>query len=149
MNWARWIATGVPVGLLGGALAFEYWGGLVACEYCWWQRYALIAALLFALAGWGLPAKRALLLLAALSLGLSALLGLYHAGVEYHWWRGLTRCSTVMTISHSDPLASIMATPSIRCDEPQWSLFGLSLAGYNFLISGAAALMIARLIRRG
>ena len=143
---ARALATLVPAALLAGAYGFQYLGGLFPCEMCWWQRYAHFAALALALASWLRPGARWPVALAALALAVAAGLGLYHAGVEYRWWQGLTECTSAVKFGHGDPLAAIMAAPTVRCDEVQWKMFGISMAGYNFLISGAAAAMVFALL---
>jgi disulfide bond formation protein DsbB len=82
-------------------------------------------------------------LLAALAIAVSGGIGIFHAGVEYHWWQGLTACSTGLSGSNpQDILNNIMAAPLTRCDVAPWSLFGISLAGYNAILSLAAALAI-------
>ena len=146
LRTARWLALLVPLGLLAGAYVSEYGFGLFPCEMCWWQRYAHFAALALALAAWLRPAVRPLLWLAVLALAASAAIGLFHAGVEYGWWEGLTACST--TALTGDPLDAILSTPVVRCDVAQWSLLGISLAGWNFLFSGAGALAVVILLRR-
>jgi disulfide bond formation protein DsbB len=146
-DMARWLALLVPLALLGGAYISEYGFGLVPCEMCWWQRYAHFAALAFALVAWLRPPGTIFVALAALGIAISGVIGGFHAGVEYGWWEGLTRCATT-SLGSGDPLEAIMNTPTVRCDEVQWSLVGISLAGWNFLFSGAAALAIARLLRR-
>ena len=144
---AHWLALGVPAVLLGGALAFEYGVGLFPCEMCWWQRYPHIAALALALLGFVLPQRRLLVPLAALAILVSGAIGGFHAGVEYGWWEGLTTCSTALPAG-DDPLAAIMNAPVIRCDVAPWDLWGVSLAGWNFLFSTAGALAIFALLRR-
>jgi disulfide bond formation protein DsbB len=67
--------------------------------------------------------------------------------VEYGWWTGITSCSGGSL--GNDPLASIMNAPVIRCDVSPWDLFGISLAGWNFLISMASAAAILVLLSRG
>lgn len=139
---ARLIALVLPAALMAGALGSQYLGGLYPCEMCHWQRWPHYAAIvLAALAFVAKPAARPLVLLAALAILVSGLIGVFHAGVEYHWWEGLTRCST---ISQGGSLADIIATPLIRCDAPQWSLAGISLAGWNalFSIGGFVAIMM-------
>jgi disulfide bond formation protein DsbB len=90
-----------------------------------------------------------LVALAALAIAISGAIGIYHAGVEYHWWQGLTACtSTLSGSSVQDVLDSIMAAPITRCDTPQWTLFGISLAGFNALFSLGSAILIALLLRR-
>ena len=144
---ARLLALLLPAALLVGALGSQYLGGLYPCEMCHWQRWPHYAALALALASIPLrtsPASRILLLLAGLAIVASGLIGIFHAGVEYGWWEGLTRCSAAAGGgSGRDILAEIMATPMIRCDEVQWSLFGVSLAGWNaiFSIGGGSAIL--------
>jgi len=146
---ARLLAFAVPAALLGGAYVSQYGFGLYPCEMCWWQRYPHFAALALALAGLALPRARWLIVLAALAIGISGLIGLFHAGVEYKWWQGFTTCTSLVKLGGGDPLDAIMnKAPLISCDQPQWTLFGVSLAGFNFLFSvGGAALVLALLTR--
>ena len=150
LRLSRTLAVLVPAGAMATALVAQYGYGLAPCEMCWWQRYAHIAALVAALAAWAVRdvrAMRALVWLAVLGIAGSGLIGGFHAGVEYHWWQGLTSCSTSKLTG--DPLEAIMNAPVIRCDVPAWTLFGISMAGYNCLGSLAAAAVIAGLARRG
>lgn len=140
---AQRLAIGVPALLLGGAYLSQYGFGLFPCEMCWWQRYAHFAALALALISTLATPKRLWIALAGLAILVAGLLGAYHAGVEYKWWEGVTTCSST---AGSNSLEDILNAPLIRCDEPQWTLFGISLAGFNFLISTAAALVIFGLL---
>jgi disulfide bond formation protein DsbB len=143
---ARLIALGVPLALLGGAYVSQYGFGLVPCEMCWWQRYALFAALPFAVLGWVKPSAKVLTALALLAVLIGGLIGGYHAGVEYGWWLGQTKCATAVGAAGADALDAIINAPIIRCDVAPWSLLGISLAGWNFLISVPLALLgLARL----
>ena len=142
---AQLLAIAIPALLLGGAYVSQYVFGLFPCEMCWWQRYAHFAALALALLSLVVPPKRAWVLMAGLAILVAGLLGGYHAGVEYHWWEGVTTCSTTAA---GTSLEDIMNAPLIRCDEAQWRLFGISLAGFNFLISTAAAIVILVLLAR-
>ena len=145
---ARALALIIPGALIAGALGSQYLGGLVPCEMCVWQRWPHYAAIGLAALAFVLP-QRALVWLAALAILISGGIGIFHAGVEYHWWEGLTQCSQVPGSSGSgNILADIMKTPLVRCDQAQWSLFGISLAGYNGIISIAGALLIMRLLMR-
>ncbi len=144
---ARLLALATPAALLGGAYIGQYVFGLYPCEMCWWQRYAHFAALALAVLAWLRPGQRSLVALAALAILIGGLIGAYHAGVEYRWWEGFTACTTSLP-KGVDPLKAILNAPLVRCDEVQWQLFGISLAGYNFLISSAAALAIFALLRR-
>ncbi len=144
---ARWIALLVPAGLIGGAYISQYVFGLFPCEMCWWQRYPHFAAIALGLLAFVLKGARGPVFLAALAVLASGVIGAFHAGVEYGWWEGFTRCAS-MVEKGSDPLAALLAAPMTRCDEVQWSLFGISLAGFNFLISTAGALAVFALLRR-
>ena len=134
--------------LLGGALAFQYFGGLHPCEMCLWQRYAHVAALALGLLAWRARSNRLLVALAAVAVLVSGGIGVFHAGVERHWWQGITRCAaTPLTGDVSAVLGSVLATPLVRCDAAAWSLFGISMAGYNALLStltGGTALWLLR-----
>ena len=148
---ARFLALAVPLLLLGGAYASQYVGGLHQCEMCWWQRYPHMAAIPLALIAYALkkrPCVSALFAgLAGLAIGISGAIGLFHAGVEYGWWQGLTACSTSPAAGNpADILNQIMATPITRCDVAPWTLFGISLAGFNGLLSGGSALAILALL---
>ena len=145
---ARWLALLIPAGLLGGAYIGQYVFGLYPCEMCWWQRYPHIAALALALLAFFWRPVRPLLAMVALALLVSGLIGAFHAGVEYGWWEGITACTTTAGTG-GDPLAAIMDAPVVRCDVVQWALFGISLAGWNFLFSTAGALAIFLLVGRG
>jgi disulfide bond formation protein DsbB len=140
---AQRLAIGIPALLLGGAYLSQYAFGLFPCEMCWWQRYAHFAALALALVSAFAPPKRLWIGLAGLAILIAGLIGGYHAGVEYKWWEGLTTCSSTAS---STSIADILSAPLIRCDEAQWTLFGISLAGFNFLISTSAALVIFGLL---
>jgi len=115
---------------------------------CWWQRYAHFAALALALLSTVARPRRLWVALAGIALLVAGGLGAFHAGVEYGWWEGLTACS-VVSAGGGDPLEAIMNAPLVRCDEVQWSLWGVSLAGWNFLVSTAAGIAILTLLARG
>jgi disulfide bond formation protein DsbB len=145
---ARGLALLVPLALLGGAYVSQYGFGLYPCEMCWWQRYAHFVALPFAALAFLIPRQsRALVVLAGLAIAMSAAIGAFHAGVEYHWWQGFTEC-TSYAAKGGDPLDAIMNAPLIRCDAAQWTLLGISLAGFNFLFSGVGAVAIFALLAR-
>ena len=141
---ARMLALVIPVALLGGALAFQYVGGLHPCEMCYWQRWPHGAAILFALLAFTQPASnprsRNFVLLAALAIAISGIIGVYHAGVESGVFEGFTTCTSTGATSLQD----ILNTPLVRCDQVQWSLFGISMAGWNAILSlGGSAVILA------
>ena len=145
---ARRLALGVPVFLLGGALVSQFAFGLAPCEMCWWQRYPHMLAIVFALLAFFWRPVRPLVAVAALAVLVSGLIGGFHAGVEYKWWEGVTACTASPFAAGGDPLDAIMKAPVIRCDVAPWSLFGISLAGFNFLFSTLGALAVFALIAR-
>lgn len=145
---ARLLALLAPAALLAGAYIGQYGFGLFPCEMCWWQRYPHFAALALALLAFVLP-PWVPVTLAGIAIALSGAIGGFHAGVEYGWWEGVTACTAGTFAKGGDPLAAILAAPVVRCDVAPWSLFGISLAGWNFLFAFAAALAIFILLSRG
>lgn len=145
---ARIIALGLPLALLAAVYVAQYGFGLEPCEMCWWQRYAHFAALTLALLALVRPSMTALVRLAGLAILVGGLIGAYHAGVEYGWWKGMTACTSGVSFDGGSALDSIMNAPMIPCDVVQWSLFGISFAGWNFLVSVPAALLGFALLRR-
>jgi disulfide bond formation protein DsbB len=151
---ARRLALLIPLVLLGGAWAFQLIGGLYPCEMCHWQRWphygALVLAALAFVTG-GARVKATLVAGAAALIAVSGLIGVFHAGVEYHWWAGITACTQTVTtagLSTDQALKDLLAAPIVRCDVAQWSLLGVSLAGWNALVSLGGAAAIAILLRR-
>jgi disulfide bond formation protein DsbB len=149
LRTARWLALLIPGGLLAGAWGSQLIGHLFPCEMCHWQRWPHYAAVVIALLAFvpGLP-RRPLVALAAIAIAISGVIGVLHAGVEYKWWQGFTGCTSTLTMG-ADPLEAIMKAPPVRCDQPQWTLFGISLAGFNAIISLAGAAAIGFFLARG
>ena len=118
--------------------------------------FVLAAAIALALATFPFPARLRPYgaALASLALLATAGLALFHAGVEYHWWQGLASCTGNLDTSQSLSALEqqLLATPVIPCDRAAWSMFGISMAGYNFFYAGALGLVCLwaslRLIRR-
>ena len=128
--------------LLGGALLFEHVGGMAPCSLCIWQRWAHVAVIVCAL-GWLVISQpigaslRAGLIITALAGITSVGVAGYHAGVEWQLWAGPAGCTASLSSggSTADLVDSLLATPVVRCDDVPWSLFGLSMAGWNMLLS--------------
>ncbi len=144
---AQTLAILIPAALLGGAYLAQYGFGLFPCEMCWWQRYPHFAALALGLMSLAIEPRRLWVLLAAAAIIASGAIGGYHAGIEYGWWEGLTRCTSTLDMT-GDPMEAIMNAPIVRCDAAPWSLAGISLAGWNFLISCLGGLAIIALLLR-
>ena len=139
---ARLIALLLPLGLLGGALGSQYLGGLHPCEMCYWQRWphgiAIVLAALAFTAPAASPRSRALTLLAAAAIAASGIIGIYHAGVELKIFEGMTTCTT----TGARTLQDIMKVPLVRCDQVQWSFLGISMAGWNAILSLSGTALI-------
>ncbi|HJQ58340.1 MAG TPA: disulfide bond formation protein B [Vineibacter sp.] len=140
--------------LLLGALGFQYLAGYPPCSLCYWQRYGHIAVLLLAwlaLLPLGRGGQLALLALAGVALFATAGIAIYHVGVEWKWWAGPASCTTAsMTgLSIEETLRALRRRPVVPCDTVVWSLLGLSMAGWNAVLSGAlGAAVLAMAWRR-
>lgn len=137
--------------LILGALGFQYIGHYPPCEMCMWQRYPHIAAAVVGIIGGGLVATgmldrrlgTPLAMLTILLVAASGAIAVYHAGVEWHWWKGPSTCTGG---PFSGPLN--LNERVVMCDIAAWRLFGLSLAGYNAIASLGAALLGALALMR-
>jgi len=151
---ARLLALLLPLALLGGALGSQYIGGLHPCEMCYWQRWPHAAAIVLASLAFTVqaeaPRARTLTLLAALAIGVSGAIGVYHAGVEARIFEGFTQCTALATGgSAADMLRQISAAPLVRCDEVQFRFLGVSMAGWNAILSLGGAAVITYLTLKG
>jgi disulfide bond formation protein DsbB len=134
----------IAAATLAGAWFFQLVLEILPCPMCLEQRYAYyfavpFAALLALAAAKGAPrsvvlAGLAILALAALG---NAVFGTYHAGVEWGFWKGPTDCTGTgfNPGSAGSLLDNLDKVKIIRCDEVQFRFLGISLAGYNALIS--------------
>lgn len=130
------------LGLLIGALLFQYVGDMAPCKMCYWQRYPHVGAIIIAgiilITGIGVFA-----VLGLLSALITAGIGGFHAGVERGWWEGPQSCTStsIDNLSTEELLAQIMSAPMVRCDEIPWQMFGLSMAGWNMVVSICLAVL--------
>jgi disulfide bond formation protein DsbB len=136
--------TVIAAATLVGAWIFQYGFNIVPCELCLEQRYAYYfvipaGALLVLAASRGLDRRWVALGLVVLGLVTLANAGLatYHSGVEWGWWKGPTACTGPIVDfgKAGNLLEQLNKVKVVRCDEVQWRFLGLSLAGYNVLIS--------------
>ena len=139
--------------VLGAALLSQYWGGLAPCELCLLQRWPWEAAIALALVALIAGSRAALpwvALLLAIVFALGAAVAFYHVGVEQHWFAGPSACTAssggAMTLE--DMKRQILGTAPVLCDRVQWSLFGVSMAGWNLLASLGMAAICAEVFRR-
>ena len=134
--------------LLAGAFVFQAFG-YAPCELCLLQRWPHAVAL--AVGGLVRATGGKWLCWAG---GLAALvtagLGVYHTGVERGYWIGPTSCSSgsIQGLTSDDLLTQIMAAPLVRCNEVAWSMFGLSMASWNAVLSLGLALLWVAAARR-
>jgi len=142
------LAAGGSAALLIAALGSQYLGDLVPCKLCIWQRWPHLAAVVIGVVAlaWRGRLWPTLGMLAALT---TAGIALYHTGVEQHWWQGPTTCTTAPLggMSADAAFTQMMAAPLVRCDAIQWQLLGLSMAGWNMVISLGLALLWALALR--
>lgn len=139
MAFARFLTLLATLGstaLLLGAFGFQYLADLAPCKMCLWQRYPHAMAIGIGAIALFIPGVfvRYLGALAALA---TAVIGAYHAGVEWNLWQGPTSCtsSPINDLSPQELMTQILAAPITRCDEIAWQMFGLSMAGWNAVLS--------------
>ncbi len=133
------LVLAASVGVLGTALLFQFVGGLQPCVLCIYQRWPYVVVIALAAAALFFLGDRGRSLALAVS-GLVFLAGAgiaaFHVGVEQGWWQGTSACGGTVSASSLEALkAQLLAAPVVRCDEVAWSLFGISMAGYNLLLS--------------
>lgn len=130
------LATLGSIALLGGAFAFQHIGGMAPCKMCLWQRWLHAVAIVIGIFGI-FTGRRELAVIGILAALTTSGIGFYHAGVELMWWEGPTTCTSgsIAGLSTEDLLTQILNAPVVRCDEIAWFLLGISMAGWNALLS--------------
>jgi len=156
-GWWPLFAALVSAAMLAAAHAFETFGGYAPCALCLRQREVYWAALAIALAGMVVIRLKTRLaplvdVLLATAFFCGAGVAAYHAGVEWKWWPGPTSCTGLGGTITTDALTGLLEGAKARppaCDEAAWRLLGVSMAGYNFLISlGLCVLGVAAAVSR-
>lgn len=131
------LATLGSAALLIGAWTFQYFG-YAPCKLCYWQRYPHMVAVVIGAAalstGW-----RHLPLLGAGAAAATAVLGVYHTGVERAWWQGPDTCTSgsINGVTAEELLNQILQAPLVQCDQVAWDLYGVSMASWNSVFSFA------------
>jgi disulfide bond formation protein DsbB len=138
--------------LLGGAYYFQYFEGLAPCDLCLLQRYPHMVAIgvgLLALASFAWPRLAYVFVLTAvIALFVTAGIGVFHVGVEQHWWQGPQECSGRIPagLSAEQLKKYLFAAKMVRCDEIAWKFWDISMAGWNAIISALLAIfMVSRI----
>jgi disulfide bond formation protein DsbB len=153
------VSAAIAIAVIGlatilGAYYFQYVLGYRPCPLCLEQRIAYYVSIPLAalvLLGVTVNSSRKVMTLAFAAIALAMLynagLAAYHSGVEWHWWEGPKDCAGTGAPANFGTAGGlkdlIQSTRVIRCDEAAWRFLGLSLAGYNVLISLAMAVIAA------
>jgi disulfide bond formation protein DsbB len=126
--------------VLGAALFSQYWGGLRPCELCLLQRWpwgvAIVISLIATMVG-SRPSLPWVPLILAAVFAVGSALAFYHVGVEQRWFAGPSACTAPAAAADTieQLKAQLLHQQPVRCDEPAWTLWGISLAGWNLLAS--------------
>lgn len=137
--------------LLLGAFVFQYIGGYPPCKMCYWQRWPHAAAVLMG-AALLIGGPRLLIWAGALAAAATSFIGAYHAGVEWKWWPGPASCSgggSLGGLSGADLLSTDAPSGIVMCNDIVWQLFGLSMAGWNAVISAGLITLWIMAAKRG
>lgn len=143
------LATLGSAAMLLGAYAFQHLGGMAPCKMCIWQRWphatAITIGLIILFTG-----ERRVAWMGAIAALTTSVIGFYHVGVEQGWWEGPTSCTSSGTenLSAEELLNQILAAPLVRCDDIAWQLAGISMAGWNAIISLGLAAIWVQAMRR-
>ena len=139
---------------LGAAFGSQHLGGLQPCILCIYQRYpygvVIALGVLLALFSRHRALAVTITVLAAVALFVDAGIAAFHVGVEQHWWEGTKACESLIdpTLSVEDLAKALQEAPVVACDKPAWTLFGISMAGYNFLYAATAGIIASILALR-
>ncbi|AKI03256.1 disulfide bond formation protein DsbB [Hoeflea sp. IMCC20628] len=150
---ALFLAVAMAI-VVGTALAFEHIGGYIPCALCLEQRMPyyvgaplMLVAAVISLAGGPSWAVRGLLAVGGLLMLYGLVLGVYHSGVEWHWWDGPASCATsadAVTKDAGSLLGDLSSKKPPSCDSAALRVLGLSFAGWNVLASAALAAIAIR-----
>ena len=143
--------------VVGTALGFEHIGGYIPCALCLEQRMPyyigaplMLVAAIVSMAGGPSWAVRGLLAIGGLLMLYGLVLGVYHSGVEWHWWEGPASCATsadAVTKDAGSLLGDLSSKKPPSCDAAALRVLGLSFAGWNVLASAALAAVAFRAAR--
>lgn len=147
-EWLMGVIFLICLSLIFAALAYQHFGGLMPCDLCYKQRWVYYAAIALVPAGLFLYDRgflsltKILLFVLAAAFLANMILGIYHAGVEWKFWAGPQGCSGSAPLDATiDLIESLKTVKPVACDEVQWRLLGISMAGYSALASLILALL--------
>jgi len=146
LKWWLWLALATSAAMLAIAHGFQTFGHLAPCELCLKQRTVYWVALAVCAVAIALranrPTRRSLAptvgLILALVFAVGCGIAVYQAGAEWKWWPGPDSCSGAALNAGAIDLKAFLSGAKVhvvRCDEASWRLLGLSMAGWNALIS--------------
>jgi disulfide bond formation protein DsbB len=150
-RWWSITALVLSLAMLATAWSFQIFKHLEPCHLCLKQRdiYWIASGVALVASVWALftgakgpPRVFSFVLFAIFATG--AAIALFHAGVELKWWRGPESCTASGGEISLDQMAAFLAgaaTKAPMCDVAQWRMFGLSMAGYNAIVSAILALL--------
>ena len=142
------LAAAGSAALMIGALIFQYGFGMAPCKMCIWQRWPHVIAIVLGAVIYFMP-NRFIALLGGLVVLIGGGIGVFHAGVEQKWWEGPTSC-TGSGLSLTDNLLDMTAPVHVvMCDVIPWSMFGISMAGWNAIISFGLVYLWVRAFKLG
>ena len=145
-QFSAWLILSTSLVTWAGVLIAQYGFGLPPCPLCWWQRWAWLAIGVLSVLSLISPnqtAKKMAFSAAWLGLIIGGAVAFWHSGIEYHWWRGPADCTGDLQTSDPEALLNALtATPTIRCDQAAWTFYGISLAGFNVIISWSLAIFL-------
>ena len=143
--------------IIGSVWLFEWWG-YAPCQLCleqrkpyYWAMPIVALAIPAAFAGWPQCVARGALAIATLALVATALIGAYHAGVEWGWFAAPASCGAGISGAGSDAgslLADLAGSVPPKCDEAAGRFLGLSFAGWNVIVASALAVFAGRAAAR-
>ena len=133
--------------MLLSAFYLEYFHNAFPCDLCITQRWFHALIISYSLIAIFISKSRFFtnkLILIGLSITwiASSVAGLYHFGIEMNFWKGPDECSSAIDFS-KDTLTYLLNKSPIKCDEIMFKILGLSLAGWNALLSFLMSLTIS------
>lgn len=141
------IACVMSIVTLSTVLISQYGFNLNPCVLCVYQRWPYVAVILLVVISYGLRNRVSTSIfeiLCALAFAITAGIAAYHVGIEQHWWQGTSACTAdvAKVTSLSALKAQIMAAPITKCDEVAWQMFGISMAGFNFIFAAIMSIFM-------
>lgn len=133
---------GISVSALTAALISQYGFGLHPCELCIYQRIPYAVVILLSILGivatkqMGAKYGAFNIFLCAVALLINSGIAVYHVGVEEGWWVSGCSLGNLAEMNPDDMINAIKSAPAVSCSAKPWSLFGISMAGYNVLLCG-------------